>query len=132
MNKYFKEVLEEILFELDTILSNKLYEYNCIQIEFFIQERCNNFTDNKKSMINSITKKEFKHVKIENVYKEHSSLDLPSMNDLNLTLSSLSNNKVASLFGISNEMMKHFGPSAKALLLAFFHACIRIENFSLQ
>ncbi|GES86723.1 RNA-directed DNA polymerase from mobile element jockey-like [Rhizophagus clarus] len=158
-NKSFQSILNKISLELDCIIAEKHADYTCEQIQFFIQERCLNYTDNKKAMIRSITDKDVKHISIHNVsgavnkdktitdpfwseiYEPKSSitediydnlLTLPTLEELLQYIRFLPNQKASGPSGISNEMIKHFGQTATTILLSFFLICIKLADIPRQ
>src|SRR6266498_3680594 len=46
------------------------YKYERDQIDKFVKERCDNYKENQRRMIDSITNREIKHVTIDKIYKE--------------------------------------------------------------
>src|SRR6266496_6434327 len=47
----------------------ELYNYETCQMTKYIKERCNNYKDDQKSMINSIMERKIRHITIDKVYK---------------------------------------------------------------
>src|SRR6266496_3606472 len=47
----------------------ELYNYETCQMTKYIKERCNNYKDDQKSMINSIMEREIRYITIDKVYK---------------------------------------------------------------
>ncbi|CAB4439245.1 unnamed protein product [Rhizophagus irregularis] len=52
------------------LFSIKMQEYNEEQMKTFIRKRCEDFTDNKKAMINSIAEREIRTIVLDRIVHE--------------------------------------------------------------
>ncbi|GES91593.1 RNA-directed DNA polymerase from mobile element jockey-like [Rhizophagus clarus] len=137
----FLHKLQSTLATLEAKFYHEYYKYHKWLIESFVDKRNDNYKNDKKKMINSITEKHIKSITIDKVYCNDNDEDILYTNvqdvqeQTNLhfqrvaedwieTINNLPNDKASGPSGISYEMLKHLNIINQSIFHAFICVCI--------
>ncbi|GES75863.1 hypothetical protein RCL_jg20168.t1 [Rhizophagus clarus] len=139
----FLHKLQSTLATLKVKFYYKYYKYHKWLIESFVDERNDNYKNDKKKMINSITEKHIKSITIDKVYCNANAEDIlytdiihihdtiyadlltyPLLEDWIEIINNLPNDKASGPSGISYEMLKHLNKTNQSVFHAFICVCI--------